>query len=605
MYGYQGHILHIDLTSRTTTIEEIEEGLLPSFIGGIGLGVCLLYQWAPKEVDPLGPANPLIFVGSPLTGTDIAISSHFAVTTKSPLTHFIGESLSSGPLADEMKRTPFDALIITGKADDIAYIFIEDDKVSFHSASHLKGLTTFETEKAIKKELGDEQVRVASIGLAGENRVRYASISSDGRQAGRTGTGAVMGSKNLKAIALRGNRSFKVAHPEELKTLARDLQKRSRGQATEKYRKQGTTANLSMFNQLGALPSYNFRQSTFDGAARISDEALRREHYFKADSATGWEHIYQTRDEEGAPVVGRMEYESLFALGPLCGVDDPNVLIRASSLCDRFGLDTISTGSTVAWAMECCERGILSLKETDGLELRFGNAAALLAAIEKIAHREGLGNLLAEGSRRASQILGRGSEEWAMHVKGLELPGYEPRRLKTLALGLAVSPRGACHNRSMGYEADLSGKTATVKANGRGALAMEGEDFASVLDSMILSKFLRRCFTDFYAEAAHIYELITDYPMSAQELRRVGERINNLKKSFNIREGWTRKDDNLPPRLLKDNLPAGEDNVAILTQEELDSMIDDYYKARGWTKDGSIPQGKLEELGLWKLVQHD
>ena len=285
------------------------------------------------------------------------------------------------------------------------------------------------------------------------------------------------------------------------------------------------------------------------------------------------------------------------------GVGDANAVIRATQLCDELGIDTISAGGTVAWAMECVDRGILGNGDMGGIDLRFGDTDALTDCLHAISERRGIGDLLAEGSRRAAEVVGQGSQDWAMQVKGLEMPGYEPRSLKTMALGLAVSTRGACHNRSSAYEADFSARVDRFKADERrGRITMDGEDFSSVLDSLIWCKFLRKAFDDFYAESAEIYEHITGWSMSPDDLRQAGERINNLKKLFNIREGWTRGDDTLPPRVLNEELQDGVGEGVGLTSDDLDMMIGGYYRARGWTDAGWIPEAKLRELDMSEIV---
>ena len=606
MLGYHGAYMVVDLTHRSVRWESLSENVLRRFIGGTGLGTYLLYEHCPPRIDPLDPANPLIFVTSPLVGSRLTTSSKFAVVTKSPLTGFIGDSLSSSFLATELKGTGCDALIVTGRSEHPALLSVQNGRVDFLDASDLMGLSTSETEAAVKARLGS-RTRVACIGPAGEKLVRFASISNDGgRQAGRTGPGAVMGSKNLKAIAVRGSRRVQVADSEWLDITRQDLARRSLGPATEKYRTLGTVANVSVFNRLGTLPTLNFRQSTFEGAEPVSGEALHQSHHVKnahcASCTIGCEQILATNDD-GPRTSGRMEYESAFALGPLVGVSDPNTVIRASRFCDDAGIDTISAGGTIAWAMECFDRGILTEDDTGGLDLRFGNADALMTMLRLIAERKGLGNLLAEGSRRAAAVVGNGSDAWAMQVKGLEMPGYEPRSLKTMALGLAVSTRGACHNRSSAYEADFSSTVNRLKADEqRGRITAAGEDFSAVLDSLIWCKFLRKAFHDLYAESAEIYERITGWPMTADDLRQSGERINNLKKLFNIREGWTRGHDTLPPRVLDETLPTGVAQGVGLTREDLDMMIKSYYRARGWTEDGMIPESKVRDLDLFSAV---
>ncbi|MCY4366060.1 MAG: aldehyde ferredoxin oxidoreductase family protein [Chloroflexi bacterium] len=622
MYGYHGKALVVDFTSRTHRWDAIEPDDLRMFIGGIGLGTLLLYRYCPPGADPLGPENPLLFVGSPLVGTRLTTSSKFAVLTKSPLTGFIADSLSSSHLATELKKCCGDALIITGRSAGPTLLRIEGDAlepeqvaVHFEDATELVGMGAADKEATVKKMLGDPRCRVACIGPAGEAQVKFASISNDGgRQAGRCGLGAVMGSKKLLAVALRGHLPVAVAEPDSVRSFGRDLSRRSLGAATEKYRNLGTMANVAVFNRLGALPTRNFRESTFEGAEQVSGEELHQNHLHRntgcANCTIGCERILVTRDQrdsKGKEARGaRMEYESLFALGPLCGISDPDIVIRAAALCDDLGMDTISAGATVAWAMESFERGILSGPDCGGIELRFGNGPALLQVLEDIGHRRGIGKLLAEGSRAAAACVGHGSGDWAMQVKGLEMPGYEPRSLKTMALGLAVTPRGACHNRSSAYEADFSNQVDRLSVDEhRGRIAAESEDFEAVLDSLIWCKFLRKAFHNFYEESAQVFTMVTGWEMSADELRKSGQRISNLKKLFNIREGWTRVDDTLPPRTLEEPLPNGVAAGVGLTREELNFMIDGYYRARGWTPEGLIPEKTLAELGLQGMVDQE
>jgi len=427
--------------------------------------------------------------------------------------------------------------------------------------------------------------------------VRFATISNEGRHAGRGGVGAVMGAKHLKAIALCGDRPAVVADPAGVASIAATLRGRSLGSLTDKYRSIGTVANLSVFNRLGVLPTRNFQQSTFDQAESLSGETLTENNFSRRNGCAACtircERLFKALDGGEQ----RLEYETLFALGPLCGIHEPDVVLRAARLCDHYGLDTISAGGTLAWAMECGEKGLLP--EAQKLGLRFGESEGILAAIEAIAERAGIGDLLAEGSRRAASAIGGESMRWAMHVKGLELPGYEPRSLKTMALGLAVSPRGACHNRSGAYEADFSGQVDRFTADaGRGALVRDSEDFAAVLDSLIVCKFLRKCFDDFYGEAAELLSKVTGWDYSSEELKRAGERIHNLKKLFNQREGWRKEDDWLPERLLSETLSTGVGAGVGLTTAELRGMIQSYYRARGWDNRGWVPQAKLNELGL-------
>ncbi|HUF40507.1 MAG TPA: aldehyde ferredoxin oxidoreductase family protein [Verrucomicrobiae bacterium] len=597
MYGFHGRLLHINLSTGESSRLDLDEARLRAFLGGIGLGTSLLYEYAPAGIDPFSPANPLILTSAPLVGTGLTTTAKFAVVTKSPLTGFIADSLSSSYFALEFKRTGLDAIVITGRAPSLAYLLINDQKVELRDARRLAGKSPAESESMIRSELNTSALRVAAIGKAGENRVRFATISNEGRHAGRGGVGAVMGSKNLKAIALRGNGGIRIADEKGVAAIADSLRQRSLGSLTDKYRSIGTVANLAVFNRLGSLPTRNFQQSTFEAAEALCGETLTENHFSRrhgcASCTIQCERLFKSLAGEEQ----RLEYETLFALGPLCGVTDPETVLQAAQLCDFYGLDTISTGGTLAWAMECSDKGLLP--EAQRLGLRFGQADGLTAVIAAIAERRGLGALLAEGSRRAALEIDNESRYWAMHVKGLELPGYEPRSLKTMALGLAVSPRGACHNRSGAYEADFSGAVDRFRADaGRGSLVAASEDFAAVLDSLIVCKFLRKCFTDFYSEGAELLSKVTGWNCSGTELRRTGERIHTLKKLFNIREGWRPEHDWLPQRLLCETLPTGVAQGIGLTGDELREMIQGYYKAREWDESGFVPEQKLQELGI-------
>ena len=630
LFGYRGFALVVDLTTGECRRDPIPPDVLRATIGGIGLGTWLLHRYGSPPDEPdcktltdterrrlidaaLEPDNPLIFVTSPLVGTRLTTSSKFAVMTRSPLTGFIADGLSSSHLAVELKRACGDALVITGQLPEPSLLHIDADGLPrFLPASHLMGLSTMDTEAAVKAQFDDgtrRPVRVACIGPAGENLVRFASIANDGgRQAGRCGPGAVMGSKNLKAIAIRGavDADPAVADPSGLRQYARDLSRRSLGAATAKYRELGTIANVSVFNRLGTLPTRNFQQSTFADAEAVSGEALHQTRETRsahcANCTIGCEKIITVggksgHKDRGTPAVSaRLEYESLFALGPLVGVGDPDAVIRAVRRCDELGLDTISAGGVIAWAIETSERGLLSGLDISaaggsGAPLQFGDGEAVIALLDDIGNRRGLlGNLLAEGSRLAAERVGGGSSDWAMQVKGLEMPGYEPRSLKTLALGLATTPRGACHNRTSAYDADFSPDVDRLAVDDRrGRIAADSEDFAAALDSLIWCKFLRRAFDDFWEESAAVYRMVTGWEnFDADELRRAAAHVADLKKAYNQRWGWRRSDDTLPARTLTEPLPDGVAAGVGLTQDELDGMIADYYAARGWDADGRV-----------------
>jgi len=595
MHGFCGRLLHVDIASGRYGYHGLGEDRLRQYLGGIGLGTSLLHDYAPAGVDPFAPENPLIFASAPLVGTGLTTTAKYAVVTKSPLTGFIADSLSSSHFALELKRLGIDALVITGAAASLAYVLIDDDRVEIRDARALEGMTATDTEAFVRADTG-RHAWVAAIGAAGERRVRFATISNEGRHAGRGGVGAVMGAKNVKAIALRGDRDTSVAHPREVAAIAADLRRRSVGSLTDKYRSVGTVANLSVFNRLGTLPTRNFQQATFEGADAISGEALTENHFSRrhgcASCTIQCERLF-TSEHTGEQ---RLEYETLFSLGPLCGISDPECVLQAAQLCDRYGLDAISTGGTIAWAIEAAEKGLLP--DARAIGLRFGSGDGVLAAIHAIAARQGVGELLADGSRRAALEVGSATDYWAMHVKGLELPGYDPRTLKTMALGLAVSPRGACHNRSGAYEADFSAAVDRFHGDAaRGPLVAASEDFAAVLDSLIVCKFLRKCFTDFYPDAAELLSHVTGWSCTGSDLRRAGERIHTAKKLFNVREGWRPADDWLPDRLLCESSPTSAGTGA-LTPVELRDMIRGYYAARQWDENGFVPEWKQQELGI-------
>jgi aldehyde:ferredoxin oxidoreductase len=580
--GYHGSYLRIDLTTGSSTRIELDERRLRSSLGGSGLGVDILLGERAAEADPLSDEAVLAFVFSPLVGSPLTTSAKFAVVSKSPLTERINDSLASSGFALAGKRTGHDAIVLTGRAPQPSIVVIDEMGVRLEAAGDLMGLATRTAQRRLRERLGADY-QVATIGPAGERLVRYATISHDGRHAGRGGSGAVLGAKNIKAIAVRGSQRTEWAHSVELIQLAKRLSEKSFGPATAKYRELGTATNMLAFNRLNVLPTRNFQQGSFAGADAISPEQLgvsrERTRASCAACTIGCEHLYGMRNGDGKV---RLEYENLFALGPLCGIDDSEVVLQACQHCDELGLDTISAGGTIAFAMECAERGYI-----DAPWLRFGDGAALLRALELIVDGEGLGRLLAEGSRRMAMDVGHDSIAFAPQVKGLEIPGYDPRGLQTMALGFAVGTRGADHNRSGAYEVDFSN---AVDRRNVGAesipLAIETENKAALMDSLILCKFLRGVFGEFYAEAAEMLQLVTGWDVSADELRATAARIVTAKKRFNIRAGWTPAEDTLPERILNESLP--EDSRARLAPERLAALVQAYNTARGWTSDGYV-----------------
>jgi aldehyde:ferredoxin oxidoreductase len=663
--GYFGRYLRIDLGTGEARFIAIPEPVLRLYIGGVGLGAWLLLKEAPPGVDPLAPEAPLIFALSPLVGTPLTTSAKFAVVAKSPLTDRINDALSSSHFAIAAKRVGMDALVIVGACREPGVLVVDGDppagagaprsdavgitpEVRIESGSDLWGLSAAAAQERLKERLrgahpGGAPFHTAAIGPAGENLVRFATLSNDGRHAGRGGLGAVMGAKRLKALAVRGRAFVPLADPKAVYAAASDLSARSFGPATEKYRELGTVANLLAFNRLAVLPTRNFQDNTFEAATALSAEQLaatrQRTRSSCAACTIGCENVYGLRPGGGdhdAPAGGpagggdrpvrgvRLEYESLFALGPLCGIGDPDAVLEAAALCDELGLDTISAGGTIAFAMECAGRGLFDATrfpaplappagagqrsragEAGGAGdaappvIEFGNARTLLELLRRIARRDGIGDLLAEGSRRAAAAIGGDAPSFAPHVKGLEIPGYEPRALQAMALGFAVGTRGADHNRSSAYEVDFSEAGSRMAGDADTARrAVVTEDRAALMDSLILCKFLRGVFADLFEEAAPLLRAVTGWDLTPGELRDAARRIVTARKWFNEREGWTPAEDTLPERFLTEPLRDGASAGAALSRQRLSEMIAAYNRERGFSPDGHVPDAMRAGLRL-------
>lgn len=592
--GYHGRCLKIDLSSRVSECIDLPADVLQKFIGGTGLGTWLLLNHCPDGIDPLAPDSPLVFVFSPLVGSPLTTSAKFAVVSKSPLTDRINDSLSSSSFAIAGKKCGCDAILLTGRAASPTAVLIEDDTIRFENASDVWGKSSKATEQSLAVRFG-AGMRFASIGPAGENLVRFATVSNEGRHAGRGGLGAVMGSKNLKAIGVRGTRVTPFAHPDELIAYSRDLSRRSFGPATEKYRELGTVSNLLTFNRLGTLPTRNFQSGSFHAAEALAPEtmsqSLNRTRASCAACTIGCEHLFHLPNQVDGV---RLEYENLFALGPLCGITDPQVVLQASQLCDELGLDTISAGGTIAFAMECVERGLLCEPE-----LQFGSGPSLLDTLQHIGHRTGIGQLLAEGSRRAAQQIGQNSDRFAPHVKGLEIPGYEPRSLQTMALGFAVGTRGADHNRSGAYQVDFSEQVDRRHIEESSVPpAIVTEDESALMDSLIMCRFLRGVFDDRLAAMSDMLRLVTGFEFSAADMQTTAHRIVTARKWFNIRQGWTPAEDTLPHRFFEEPLNSNSGSQQAIDRSQLNQAIATYNRQRGWTADGMIPDDLLKSLEL-------
>jgi len=609
LFGYAGRVLIVDLDIGRTRAEQLNTDFAQKYVGGIGLGMRLWIDHTKQGVDPLGPDNTLVLALGPVSGTMFPTGGNgHAFIAKSPATNGIGEAVSHGTFGAELKRAGYDAVVIKGKSEKPVYLWIDDDSVQLLDASNLMGKSPSETEDAIKDELGDYYVRVASIGLAGERLSRIACIINEKtRAAGRTGLGAVMGSKNLKAIAVRGTRDITVAKPDEFMDMVQEFHERMKGPATQKYRTLGTVENILINNTLYCMPTRNYASAHFEDAEKVSGEALNENYVAKIIACNSCpmrcEHEAVVREGPYKGTMARMEYESLWALGPYCGVNRLDAIIKAAELCNYYGMDAQSTGVVVGFAMDCHENGILSHEEL-GVDAHFGNADALVQLVEKMGKREGIGDVLADGVRMAAAKLDKNSEQFAQHIKGLEVTGYDLRCLKTAALSFAVSFRGADHTRSSAYALDLKGKVDRLKAErGRGKLVKELEDIYSLIDSFIVCKNAKATFYMELAELSKLYTLVTGNELAVEDLSASAERINTLARLINIREGLSRKDDTLPWKVL--NVPIPDDGPAkgaIVTQEELDLMLDDYYDARGWNLEGVPKVETLNRLGMEEFV---
>ena len=609
MYGYGGKLLTVDLSSGRIGERDLEEAFARTYVGGNGFGARLLYDSVPAGVDPLGPENCLIFAPGAFCGSPVLEASKSGFYARSPLTGAFGEAMLGSGMGAELKFAGYDALLITGKAQRWSYLWIDDQVVELRDARQLVGTQTTETLDTLREELGDPNVMVACIGPAGENLVRIACIESDFRQAGRTGLGAVMGSKRLKAIAVRGSGDLELADVELTQKLLEEwygrISTHPHAIADIKY---GTGEFIGTLNEVhGVFPTRNWKDSSFEGYRTIAPQYWVPKYSLKTKSCyccvKPCGKVFAIREGRYAgTVVDGPEFETQYSLGGCVGNSDPEVLASANKLCDELGLDTISTGVVIAWAMECYERGLLTSSDTGGLDLTFGSPEAILEVPELIARREGkLGDLLADGVREASRRLGKGSEAFALHVKGLEPPAYDARGLKGVGLAFAVSTRGACHLRACAYAPELSGgwwkfkRVDRLSAQGK-AYIKTIEDVMTLYDIVGICKFSRHFY--FVEELTDFFKAVHGFNFKTKELLALGERVYNLERAFNVREGFARKDDTLPQRVLKEPIRNGPSQGSLITPQELDRMLDDYYAARGWSADGKPTRAKLEELNL-------
>jgi len=612
MKVYKGKIAQIDLRTERICIEELKEEVARKYLGGKGLGAYLLYRSLNPHTDPYDPNNKLIFITGPLTGTTFPAVSRSAVITRSPMTGTFLDSYCGGFIGPHMKYAGYDALIITGKAKSPVYVMVDDGEISIKNAGHLWGRSTSETENRLKDELKHEKkgrISVASIGQAGERLVRFSNIENDRRTYGRGGAGAVMGSKNLKAVVIRGNSKIKIADEKGFQeVIKRCQQKIAQHPLTKRdgvFPKMGTMMTVDLTQETGTFPTKNWQENTFEYATEINGDAFLQ-HKVRPRACfacpIGCSRDLKASLGEVEYITEGPDYETIFAFGSNCEIKDAKVIIAADQLCDDYGMDTISCGGVIGFAMECFEKGLITRKETGGIDLSFGNGQAVIEAVHLIAKKEGIGQILSEGVKIASEKI-KGSSAFAMHVKGLDLPGYDPRGMKGQGLTYALSDRGACHVRSNTLRTELLGIPQPIDRyayEGKAQMVRDLQLNYATYDCLIACLFGAFAISlDDYAEAL---QTLTGWAITPAELRLIAERAWNLTRLLNVREGFTRKDDTLPERLFTLASTKGPSKGQMVDRSAFEKMLDEYYQIVGWDKVTGIPtKEKLMELGIENL----
>ena len=618
-YGWTGTILEVDLTNGSVGKIELPGELAHKYLGQAGINARMLYDRVSADTDPFSPEAPLVFGVGPLGGTLAPCSGRLSVTFKSPLTGIFGDSNCGGHWASELKMAGYDHIVITGKAKHPVYLWIDNDKVQVRDARPMWGKDTWETDELVRQDVSERTAQVACIGPAGENLVRFAAIICNrARAAARCGPGAVMGSKNLKAVAVRGDRGIHVADKSAFREAVDEAVAAILSDPLyESAKTYGTLAITPLAQALGFLPTRNFQESTFDGADKLSGEifmqrfATRHKGCYNCPVACS--RLYKVSEGAYATRGEGPEYETVSALGAKCGNDNFESILHANTLCNRLGMDTISTGNVLAWAMECHEKGVLDRAGLDGVDLRFGNERAMVEMIGRIAARQGMGDILAEGAFRAAQKLG--GSDWVVHSKGMDYPAVDTRGTKGMALSFAVSPRGGDHLKGLSlyevapeiYAHDIKKETGIavtpqywLEYETKARLMSWHENWHCVVDSLGLCKLegiaikplLPRHFQRMLSAA-------TGWNVSVIELERIGERIWNLERLFNVREGMGRQDDLPPRRLLEEPIATGPARGERLDKKSYERMLTEYYRLRGWDPETGIPtRGKREELEL-------
>jgi aldehyde:ferredoxin oxidoreductase len=621
-YGYNGKILHVDLTTGSLEVEEPGEAFYRKYLGGSALGMVYALKLIPPGADPLGPDNVLMLSLGVTTGATISGQSRVTATAKSPLSGAIGDAQAGGFWPAEAMGAGFDAYVLKGRAERPVYLWVQDGQVELRDASHLWGKVTGEVEAAIREELADPRIEVLQVGPAGEKGVRFASLMNMCTRAnGRTGMGAVMGAKNLKAVAVRGHKRPEVADHEALTELARWGAQTFPDSNVYSMGVHGTADVMAFQNESGGLPTRNWTSGVYEGYEALTGETMSNSILKKRDTCYACvvrcKRVVETewQGKKVDPLYGGPEYETLATLGSYCGVDDLKAIAYANQLCNMYGMDTISCGATVGFAMDCFEHGLITTRDTGGIELRFGNAEAMVQMVEQIALRQGLGDMLAEGTGRAAQRIGHGAPELAVIVKNHDLPAHMPEVKRSLALIYAVNPFGADHQSSE-HDASYEGDYETYKdrmamldlLDPQPELSLEAEKiryayythvFYSLMDSINVCQFVYGPAWQLYGpdQLGELARAVTGWDISLWEMMKVGERRLSMMRAFNAREGFGRDQDVLPPKLSQPRQGGPSDGMSI-APADLERAKDTYYAMAGWDQQGVPTRGKLEELGI-------
>lgn len=608
--GYAGKILRVNLSKGIVNSELLREDMAEKYIGGNGFGARILYDEVPAKADPLGAENKIILAVGPAQGTGIpAVNSRTVIITKSPLNNRFLDSYFGGDFGAKLKYAGYDVIIIEGQSSVPVYLMIDEDRVEIRNASDIWGMNTFEAQSKLMESYPDSST--VCIGRAGENQVRIACTISGVQAAGRGGSGAVFGSKNLKAIVVKGSKDVKVPNMNEVQIYIEELLARIKanpatGQALPKY---GTAAVITAYNKIGMLGTRNWQDEYYDGAEKITGTTLKNDSFVKDHACFGCPivcgkvNIARKGEYKGALTLGP-EYETLWAFGSNCGNNDLNSIIKADRTCDDYGIDTISAGSTISMAMECFEKGLISTEDTGGLMLNFGDYQSIITLLELIGERKGFGKVLGEGTVRMAETIGKGSEDFAIHVKGLEVPAHSARGVIGMAIGYATSNRGGSHQDGR-PSAERAGIVDINQIDGKGYYQVDVQRMTTLGDCLIHCRMTEGILglTKLTEDHIKIVNLVTGMKVTIKDLIDIADRVYALERAFNIREGETRADDTLPKRFMTEPIVSGPAKGKYVTKETLNKLLDETYEKRGWDQITGYPTKEtLDRLGISEII---